>query len=214
VLTISAILIFGGALGFFLLERSHMNADMPLGEQILVSFFSSVTPRTAGFNSVDTASLSPGSKLLTMILMFIGGSSGSTAGGVKTTTIGVIMLFVAAGIKKQPGAYAFGRRISDDNFKQATIVLFTNLSLALSGALIICGTQGFDFTDVLFEVLSAIGTVGLTTGITRNLSPLSRCIIIFLMYCGRVGSVSFAIALLERRAAPQITYPEEPVTVG
>lgn len=213
-LAFSAALTFGGALCFFLLESHRMNAGMPLGEQVLVSFFSAVTPRTAGFNTVDTASLSPGSKLLTAILMFIGGSSGSTAGGVKTTTVAVLLLFLTAGIRKQRCTYAFGRRIPDDVLKGAAVIVFTNLLLSLTGALVICGIQNLSLTDVMFEVFSAIGTVGLSTGITRSLGLLSRLVVILLMYSGRVGSVSFAIALLEKRASPPITYPEESVTVG
>ena len=214
VLVTSAVLTVGGAVIFFFLERNRMNADMPLGEQILVSFFSAVTPRTAGFNSVDTASLSPASKLLTIILMFIGGSPGSTAGGIKTTTAAVIAIFLGSSIRGHRGAYIFGRRLPDDNMKQAGMVMSTNLSLAIGGALIICGVQGLPLTDVLFEVFSAIGTVGMTTGITRDLNALSACIVAFLMYCGRVGSVSFAMALLEKRAEPPVTYPVEDVTVG
>jgi trk system potassium uptake protein TrkH len=213
-LAFSALFTFGGALCFFLLERNRMNAGMPLGEQVLVSLFSSVTPRTAGFNTVDTAALSPGSRLLTAVLMFIGGSSGSTAGGVKTTTFAVLLLFLAAGIRKQRCAYAFGRRIPDDALKGAAVIVFTNLLLGLTGALVICGVQNLPLSDVMFEVLSAIGTVGLSTGITRSLGVLSRLVVILLMYSGRVGSVSFAIALLERRAAPPVTYPEEAVTIG
>lgn len=214
VLITSAILTFGGAALFFFIERDRMNVGMPLGEQILVSFFSAVTPRTAGFNSVDTAALSPASKLLTIILMFIGGSPGSTAGGIKTTTAAVIAIFLGSSIRGHRGAYIFGRRLPDDNMKQAGMVMSTNLSLAIGGALVICGVQGLPLTDVLFEVFSAIGTVGMTTGITRDLCDLSACIVAFLMYCGRVGSVSFAMALLEKRAEPPVTYPVEDVTVG
>lgn len=214
VLTFSAVLTLGGAVCFFLLEQNRLNAGMPFGEQVLVSLFSAVTPRTAGFNTVDTAALSSGSKLLTTILMFIGGSSGSTAGGIKTTTLAVILLSLSTGIRKQRCAYAFGRRIPDDALKRASTIVFTSLILALGGALLISGIQGLGLSDVMFEVFSAIGTVGLSTGVTRSLSAISRCVIILLMYSGRVGSVSFAIALLERRASPPITYPEEQITIG
>lgn len=208
------VLIFGGALLFFVIERNRMNADMPLGEQILVSFFSAVTPRTAGFNSVDTAALSDASKLLTVILMFIGGSPGSTAGGIKTTSVAVVLIFLFSGIRGRRGAYVFGRRIPDDAMKRSGMIVSTNLMLALFGALVLCGTQSLPLADVLIEVFSAIGTVGMSTGITRELSTLSALVIALLMYCGRVGSVSFAMALLERRSDPPVTYPEEQVTVG
>ena len=207
-------LVFGGALLFFVIERNRMNADMPLGEQVLVSFFSAVTPRTAGFNSVDTASLSDASKLLTVILMFIGGSPGSTAGGIKTTTVAVAFVFLFSGIRGRRGAYVFGRRIPDDAMKRSGMIVSTNLMLALFGALVLCGTQSLPLSDVLIEVFSAIGTVGMSTGITRELSALSALVVALLMYLGRVGSVSFAMALLERRMDPPVTYPEEQVTVG
>ena len=206
--------VFGGALLFFVIERNRMNADMPLGEQVLVSFFSAVTPRTAGFNSVDTASLSDASKLLTVILMFIGGSPGSTAGGIKTTTVAVAFVFLFSGIRGRRGAYVFGRRILDDAMKRSGMIVSTNLMLALFGALVLCGTQSLPLSDVLIEVFSAIGTVGMSTGITRELSTLSALVVALLMYLGRVGSVSFAMALLERRMDPPVTYPEEQVTVG
>ncbi len=207
-------LVFGGALLFFVIERNRMNADMPLGEQVLVSFFSAVTPRTAGFNSVDTASLSDASKLLTVILMFIGGSPGSTAGGIKTTSVAVAFVFLFSGIRGRRGAYVFGRRIPDDAMKRSGMIVSTNLVLALFGALVLCGTQSLPLSDVLIEVFSAIGTVGMSTGITRELSTLSALVVALLMYLGRVGSVSFAMALLERRMDPPVTYPEEQVTVG
>ena len=207
-------LVFGGALLFFVIERNRMNADMPLGEQVLVSFFSAVTPRTAGFNSVDTASLSDASKLLTVILMFIGGSPGSTARGIKPTTVAVAFVFLFSGIRGRRGAYVFGRRIPDDAMKRSGMIVSTNLMLALFGALVLCGTQSLPLSDVLIEVFSAIGTVGMSTGITRELSTLSALVVALLMYLGRVGSVSFAMALLERRMDPPVTYPEEQVTVG
>ena len=214
VLVTTLILILVGAALFFVLERNRMNAGLPLGEQILVSFFSAVTPRTAGFNSVDTASLSDASKLLTVILMFIGGSPGSTAGGIKTTSVAVAFVFLFSGIRGRRGAYVFGRRIPDDAMKRSGMIVGTNLMLALFGALVLCGTQSLPLSDVLIEVFSAIGTVGMSTGITRELSTLSALVIALLMYLGRVGSVSFAMALLERRSDPPVTYPEEQVTVG
>ena len=135
-----------------------------------MSFFSAVTPRTAGFNSVDTAALSDASKLLTVILMFIGGSPGSTAGGIKTTSVAVVFIFLFSGIRGRRGAYVFGRRIPDDAMKRSGMIASTNLMLALFGALVLCGTQSLPLGDVLIEVFSAIGTVGMSTGITRELT--------------------------------------------
>ena len=214
VLTVTAALTLGGGALFFLLERENLGAGRPLGEQILSALFDAVTPRTAGFNSTDTAALSPGSLLLTIIFMFIGGSPGSTAGGVKTTTVFVVLLHALSGVRRERSANAFGRSIGDGALKKATSVLYTNLLLALAGALLISAVQAMPLTDVLFETFSAIGTAGMTTGITRDLLPLSQAVIIFLMYCGRVGSISFAVALLEKRALPPVTLPREDITIG
>ena len=214
VLTVTAALTLGGGALFFLLERENLGAGRPLGEQILSALFDAVTPRTAGFNSTDTAALSPGSLLLTIIFMFIGGSPGSTAGGVKTTTVFVVLLHALSGARRERSANAFGRSIGDGALKKATSVLYTNLLLALAGALVISAVQPLPLTDVLFETFSAIGTAGMTTGITRDLLPLSQAVIIFLMYCGRVGSISFAVALLEKRALPPVTLPQEEITIG
>ena len=214
VLTVTAALTLGGGALFFLLERENLGAGRPLGEQILSALFDAVTPRTAGFNSTDTAALSPGSLLLTIIFMFIGGSPGSTAGGVKTTTVFVVLLHALSGVRRERSANAFGRSIGDGALKKATSVLYTNLLLALAGALVISAVQAMPLTDVLFETFSAIGTAGMTTGITRDLLPLSQAVIIFLMYCGRVGSISFAVALLEKRALPPVTLPQEEITIG
>ncbi len=214
VLVMTALLTAGGGLLFFLLERNNLGAGRPLGEQVLSALFDAVTPRTAGFNSTDTGALSAGSLLLTIAFMFIGGSPGSTAGGIKTTTIFVILLHTFSGIRRDQSANAFGRSIGDGALKKATAVLFTNLLLALAGAVAICAIQPLELSAVLFETFSAIGTAGMTTGITRDLLPASRYIIVFLMYCGRVGSISFAVALLEKRARPPVTQPEEAITIG
>lgn len=214
VLTMNLLLTVGGGALFFLLERNNLGAGRPVGEQALSALFDAVTPRTAGFNSTDTGALTSGSLLLTIIFMFIGGSPGSTAGGVKTTTVFVILLHAFSGIRRERSANAFGRSIGDDALKKATAVLYTNLLLALVGAVAVCAIQPLALTEVLFETFSAIGTAGMTMGITRDLLPLSRIIIIFLMYCGRVGSISFAVALLEKRATPPVTLPREDITIG
>lgn len=214
VLTVTLALTFGGGLLFFLLERNNLGAGRPLGEQILSALFDAVTPRTAGFNTTDTGALTGGSVLLTIIFMFTGGSPGSTAGGVKTTTVFVILLHALAGVRRERETTAFGRSIGDDTLKKATAVLFTNLLLALLGTLVICAIQPLPLEQVMFEVFSAIGTAGMSMGITRDLVPVSRLVIIFLMYCGRVGSISFAVALLEKKAVPPVTLPREDITIG
>ena len=214
VMVTSLVLTVGGAALFFFLEHNRMNADMPLGEEVLVSFFSAVTPRMAGFNSVDTPALSSGSKLLTMVLMFVGGSPGSAAGGVKTTTIAVLAVCLISGIRGKRDPEVFGRRITNEDTRRAGIVVFMNLSLALFGAMLLCVTQDFPLSDVLFESLSAMSTAGMSTGITRELNTFSQSVIIVLMFVGRVGSMSFAMSLLEQRAQALVRCPEESVMIG
>ncbi|MBE6562400.1 MAG: Trk family potassium uptake protein [Ruminococcaceae bacterium] len=209
VLTVSLILTVGGALLFFIFEKG-----LPVGTRILNAFFDSVTARTAGFNTVDIAAYTGASKLLTVILMFIGGSSGSTAGGIKTTTVAVILIYTLAGARGKNSAEVFGRSLEENALKKAVYVFFVNLLLALGAACFICAAHGFSVIDVLLETFSAMGTVGMSTGITRELGTASKYIIILLMYLGRVGSISVAGALFEKRTKPAVTSPAEKILVG
>lgn len=214
VLCSTLILILGSALLFFLTEYNASSAGMCFSQRLLTAFFDSITARTAGFNTVDTAALSDSGKILTIILMFIGGSPGSTAGGIKTTTIFVMLICAFSYITGNKQQSVFGRRLEEGALHKASAVFFTNLMLALTASIVISSLQNIDMLDILFETFSAIGTVGMSTGITRELSGLSRGIIILLMYCGRLGSVSFASALAEKKAPPPIKYPTEEITIG
>ncbi|MDD3251501.1 MAG: potassium transporter TrkG [Lachnospiraceae bacterium] len=208
------VLVFGGAYLFYRFEKDYLIAGMNPSGQILTSLFSSVTARTAGFNTVDTAKLTDASKLLTVILMFIGGSPGSTAGGVKTTTIVVMYLYLRSTIQRSYGVNVFGRRLEDDAIKRASTIFLINLTLALTAAVYIMAGQQIPMSDVLFETFSAIGTVGMTTGITRMLNPMSRLTIVFLMYCGRVGSLSFALSFTQGKRVAHVRQPEERINIG
>mgnify|MGYP003376400488 FL=1 len=147
--------------------------------------------------------------------MFIGGSPGSTAGGIKTTTVSVIIFYVWSNLRGGSDCNIFKRRVSDNTVKKAGVIICINLMLGLVGTLAICHLQnGAPISDVLFEVYSAIGTVGMSTGITRELTNASRLIITLLMYCGRVGSMTFALAFTERKVTAHISLPEEKITVG
>lgn len=214
VLLTTFVLIFGSAWLFYLFEKENLLVGMNTSGQILTSLFSSVTARTAGFNTVDTAALTDASKLLTIILMFIGGSPGSTAGGVKTTTIIVMYLYLWSNIQRTYGVNAFGRRLEDDAIKRASAIFMINLTLALGVGIFIMATQNMVMSDVLFETFSAIGTVGMTTGITRSLSPVSRLLVAFLMYCGRVGSLSFALSFTQHKRVAHVQQPLERITIG
>ena len=214
VLVATAVLVFGGGFLFWLTERNGLFAGMGVRETVLSALFSSVTARTAGFNTTDTAALSQSGKLLTIVLMFIGGSPGSTAGGIKTTTIVVMLLAVWMNLTRAKGCNIFGRRLPDDAVRKAGIVFTINLLLAISSAIILLALQPFPMDEVLFEVFSAIGTVGMTTGITRDLCTISRVVIIFLMYLGRVGSLTFALSFTERRKADPLQRPTEKILIG
>ena len=214
VISVTLLLIFGGALFLFLFEQGGTISGMSTGDQILASLFGSVTARTAGFNTVDTGALQPESKLLTIALMFIGGSPGSTAGGVKTTTIAVILIYVISNLRGESGCNVFHRRIGDEVIKRASMVFCLNLFLGLISVTLILATSNLRMSDVLFEVYSAISTVGMTTGITRDLNVVGRIVIIILMYCGRIGSMTFALSLVAKPEAKGLSLPEEKITIG
>ena len=214
VLITTGVLIFGGALLFYLMEKDNVLAGMNAREQLLGSLFSSVTPRTAGFNSVDTAALKDSSKFLTMVLMFIGGSPGSTAGGVKVTTAVVMVLSTIAMVRGTHGVNILDRRLEESAVKRASAIVTIDLGLAVAAALIIMSVQPLKLSDALFEVFSAIGTVGMTTGITRELVPLSRIVIILLMYCGRLGSLTFTLVFARSKPEPPVKQPVEKIVVG
>lgn len=214
VLAGTVVLVFGGGLLFLLMEQEGTLKGMSLADKAVHALFASVTARTAGFNSIDVASMSEGSMLLTMFLMVIGGCPGSTAGGIKVTTIAVLMLLVKSTIFREQGCTVFHRRLPDDSVRKATTVISINVSLILIGALIICMLQPLPLKDVMFEVTSAMGTVGMTTGITRELKPLSRIVVMLLMYCGRIGSLSFAFALFEHKHPAAVRMPKEDIQIG
>lgn len=214
VLVMTAILVFGGALLFFIFENSNLLSGMNFGGKVLASFFASVTPRTAGFNTISLSEMTNASKLLTVIFMFIGGCPGSTAGGVKTTTIAVIFLYIKSYLLHTEDCVVFNRRLDKDAMKRASVIIFINLSLALVMFFVIMATQDFDPLDVMLEVFSATGTVGLSAGITSSLNTVSRTGIMILMYLGRVGSLTFAMSFTERHTTGNIRYPEERVIIG
>ena len=214
VLLTTLVLVFGSAWLFYLFEKDNLLVGMSGSGKFLTSMFSSITARTAGFNTLDTASLTDASKMLTVVLMFIGGSPGSTAGGVKTTTMIVLYLHLWSTVKRTYGVNAFGRRLEDDVLKQASAIFMINLTLALTVALFIMATQKFPVMDVLFEAFSAIGTAGMSTGITRGLSGISRLAVAFLMYCGRVGSLSFALSFTQKKKVARVKQPVGRITIG
>lgn len=214
VLVMTFVLIFAGAFLIYLFEKDHLMADMGAGETILTSLFASVTARTAGFNTIDVGGMNASSKLVTIVLMFIGGSPGSTAGGIKTTTFAVMLIFVWANLRNSHGSNIFGRRLEEEEIRKASIVVTINLLLAVTAAIIVCAIQALPMEDVLLEVFSAIGTVGMSSGITRELNVISRGMIILLMYCGRIGSMTFALSFTERKRVAPVQLPAEKIIIG
>ncbi len=213
VLISTAVLITGGTLLFLYLERNGVFAGMTPGTQLLSAFFQSVTPRTAGFNSVDIASLSDASKFVTMLLMFIGAAPGGTGGGIKVTTMVVMAAAVMASMRNREEVSLWHFRLEDETQRRAFIGTASYLAMTVCGVMVLC-TQGQLFTAAMFECLSAIGTVGLTVGITPTLAPLSKVAIILLMYAGRVGSLTVFIAVARSNVGAKLRNPIGKIIVG
>lgn len=214
VLMTTAVLIVGGAVLYGIFERDNLMAGMNAYDRTITSLFASVSARTAGYNTIDLAAMSQAGKMLTVVLMFIGGSPGSTAGGIKTTTFVVFIVYIWSNLRNASGCNICGRRIGDEDIKKASMVLGLNLGLSVTALLLICGVQHFVMEDLLLEVFSAIGTVGLSTGITRQLGLFSKLVIIFLMYCGRIGSMTFALTFAYKKKRLPLQYPQEQINVG
>ncbi|MCC5911727.1 MAG: Trk family potassium uptake protein [Clostridiaceae bacterium] len=215
VLFTTVLLIFSSAIAFYVFERNNLLADVGVKEGILSSLFQAITPRTAGFNTIDTAALSEGSKLLTMMLMIIGGSSGSTAGGIKTTTFIITILSVSSLVRHSEYLNIFGRRLEDSILKRAYSIITMYLIGACVGMLLISLIQPeLAMSDIAFEVLSATGTVGMSTGITRDLNVFSRLIVTVLMFCGRIGSLVVLMAVAESKNSVLVKNPLEKIVIG
>ena len=219
VLLVSAILLFGGALLFAIFEWNNPETlgGMTIGEKILNSFFQSVTLRTAGMSMVDNACLSEISQLLGVVLMFIGGASGSTAGGVKVATIGILFYTIYCVCIGKKRVVIFGRKLSSDSFMRAAAIIFIQLGMVFAVTAIIIMSTGLDTMAVLYEVTSAGGTVGISLGLTPTLNVFSKLMLMLLMYFGRVGilSITYAImANMSKNDLGSIDYPEANMLIG
>ncbi|MCR1949687.1 TrkH family potassium uptake protein [Clostridium sp. DSM 100503] len=217
VLITTAILVFGGAILMFIFEYNNVEtiANMNIKDKLLNSFFASVSPRTAGFNSVSTSGMTLASKFLTIILMFIGGSPGSTAGGLKTVTFGILVLTVICVIKGREDTEVFGRRFTKEIVYKSFTLLFIGVSLVIFATMILSYTEvGSSFIDLLYETTSAFGTVGLTLGLTPNLSSIGKILIMLMMYFGRVGPLTVMLALTRKRKKSGYKYPEGKILIG
>lgn len=210
VLIVTAALILLPALYFFFLEFGNL----PVGERILASLFQSVTPRTAGFNTVDLAAISDTGVYLMMILMLIGGSPGSTAGGMKTTTIAVLFSSAFSVFRKKDNAELMRRRIDDETVKTASAICILYVTLFLAGGMAISTIEHLPITPCLYESASAVGTVGLTLGITPTLGTASKLILILSMFFGRVGGLTLIYAAFGAGKKQAAKLPTDTIAVG
>jgi trk system potassium uptake protein len=187
---------------------------MGIGAKLLNVMFGAITARTAGFNSIDTGAMTLESQAATWAMMFIGGGSAGTAGGIKITTFFLLGFAVWSEIRGEPDTIAFGRRIASQTLRLALTVVLMSMTVLSFGTLALMSVTDFPLQDVIFEAVSATATVGLSTGITGDLPPAGQCIVIVLMFIGRVGSVTVATALALRAQRRLYRYPEERPIVG
>uniref|UniRef100_UPI0035E40442 TrkH family potassium uptake protein n=1 Tax=Nocardiopsis metallicus TaxID=179819 RepID=UPI0035E40442 len=212
----SAALLLIGLAAFLALEWNNpatMGA-LNVREKLLTGFFQAVMPRTAGFNSLDFGAMNTQTLLVTDILMFIGGGSAGTAGGIKVTTFAILMLVIYSNVRGEPTVHAAGRRLSQATVSQATTVALLSLGLVLSATLALMTITPFTLDQILFETTSAFATVGLSTGITADLPVSGQLILVFLMFVGRIGPITLASALAMRRRSRAYELPEERPIVG
>lgn len=215
ILTVTILLILLPALYFYFYEFGRAEwTDLSEKERILASAFQSVTPRTAGFNTVDLNRMSEPSQLIIILLMLIGGSPGSTAGGFKTTTLAVLLLTSFAVFFRKEDVQCFGRRIPSETVKNAATILFLYMSLFLLGGVVISCVDQVPLMGALFETSSAIGTVGLSLGLTPQLSLFSHMLLILLMFWGRVGGLTLIFAVVSGHRFTKSKLPQEKITIG
>ena len=210
ILVTTAFLLVLPAIFFFFVDFSLL----PIGKRVLASFFQSVTPRTAGFNTVILSDMTGASQAVMIFLMMIGGSPGSTAGGMKTTTLAVLVANAAATFRQRESAQFFGRRIECGVVKTAATVVTMYLALFFCGAIFISVYENLPLSSCLYETASAVGTVGLTLGITPQLHIPSQMVLIVLMYLGRVGGLTLIYAALSGKKATGAKLPQEKITIG
>lgn len=217
VISITAGLIVIGAVFMFLVEYNNpaTMGNMTFVDKILNAFFASVTPRTAGFNSISTTEMTMAGKLMTIILMFIGGASGSTAGGLKVTTFGVLLFTIISVLKGRDDTEVFGRKFTKETVYKAFTLLFIAMLLVLTVTTILTITEpDKPFINLLYEATSAFGTVGLTAGVTQSIGVVSKITLIITMYLGRVGAMTVILAVINKKKKSGIKYPEAKILIG
>lgn len=216
-LATTAVLVAGGFAAILALEWSNPKTLGALSPpaRALAAFFTAVTPRTAGFEVVPTGELREVTLLLVIALMYVGASPGGTGGGIKTTTLATVALTIRAAVRGWADVHVWGRRLPGDLLRKAWVISAIAAGWVLLVTATLLVTEGRELTPILFEATSAFGTVGLSTGITPRLTTAGKLLITLMMYTGRVGPLTLAVALAERRSpAPDVQYPEERVMIG
>ncbi|MFC1808074.1 TrkH family potassium uptake protein [Candidatus Omnitrophota bacterium] len=220
VVLITVFLIVVGALGVFVFENNNLLKGMSLHDKAIGSLFTSVTPRTAGFNVLSTADLRPVTLFMLILLMFIGASPGSTGGGIKTVTFGIILAGIYSMLYNRDRIVLFGRTIPKHVYRRAAVIFFLGLFVIIASTFLLSITESAlagnnpYFLNILFESTSAFGTVGLSTGITPQLSGLGKIVIICTMFIGRLGPLTMALAIAMKKNKVDYRYPEEKLMVG
>jgi trk system potassium uptake protein TrkH len=216
VLTTTALLIILGtaAILFFEFSNPKTLGNLPLGGKILASYFQAVTPRTAGFNTIDNGALFAPTLILTMFLMFIGASPGGTGGGIKTSTFAVLLGTIRATLKGLKDTVMFRRRVPHETVRRAFTITTLSVFVIVTAILLLNYFDRFSLMESAFEVFSAFGTVGLSMGITPKLSSIGKIVIIVVMFIGRVGPLSLALTLLIQQKEPKVEYPKESISIG
>lgn len=216
-ITMTMILIIFGTILFFLFEFDNPNTigNMTIGNKLLSSFFASVVPRSAGFNSISVFDMTEISRFLTIILMFIGGAPGSTAGGIKITTTALIIMTVVSVIKGRSDTEIYNRTIKKESVYKAIVIVVIDVMVVLISSMILAVTEsGANLETVIFECVSAFGTVGLTLGLTENLSVVGKVIITIAMFFGRLGSLTMILSMINKKMPKSIKYPEDKILIG
>jgi len=214
VLITSGTLLVLGLTAFYITEYNGTMEGFTIAKRLLASWFQSVTTRTAGFNTIDTGSLSPASILITLALMFIGASPGSTGGGIKTTTFAVLVLSITSLLKGKRDLSICNRKIPSTNIREATSLITLSATLIFFVLFLLLIVEPFPFDKIIFEAFSAFGTVGLSTGITPLLSQTGKFLITILMYVGRIGPLTMIYAFAIKRNVVNLDYAEEKIAIG
>lgn len=214
VLACTAVLTVVPFVLFFIFEYSHAFEGMDLFDKLINSLFQSVTPRTAGFSGIDMSTLSEPGGIMTIVLMFIGGNPGSTAGGVKTTTIAIILISTVSYLQQDDDVNVFKKRIEENMVRRASSIAFIYFSMILISSFVISFIEPLSLREVLFEVVSAVATVGLSMNVTPTLSVVSKLILILLMYAGRLGALTFIMMLSKRSKQAILKRPVGKIMIG